>query len=412
MSTTPETKLVGSSNLVAQVTQPFVRTELAARPAESPAVGKDSLDERLKDEMSNRWGDFMARAEASLGEAPLPTGAAPVKKATSSTELIKTSGAAESTLPAPTPPPSPTPSEPAPAPPQQQAPARRSGPPAQEAPRATPTTVREERPSHRPAENGRAGRPEETRHEVARDRAQLEARAAETEQQARELAARETVVQQVREIAQARRTEAAQLRSRVAERRADLNMLDLEFGELVKAPGAYLDRFEEVERMQLLRYQMQQEIALDEQAALVSEQEAERYASLASDHESNLTQERSSVERRRETINQDRALIERKALDAERAAGLLDNSNPLSSSLQFWSTLAREGELDRAAFEARRLQEQLDRRDEQAFFRIERNLEAARNGNFGADLSGHGLNEGTRAEVSLYQLQRRMERLA
>ncbi len=336
MSTTPETKLVGSSNLVAQVTQPFVRTELAARPAESPAVGKDSLDERLKDEMSNRWGDFMARAEASLGEAPLPTGAAPVKKATSSTELIKTSGAAESTLPAPTPPPSPTPSEPAPAPPQQQAPARRSGPPAQEAPRATPTTVREERPSHRPAENGRAGRPEETRHEVARDRAQLEARAAETEQQ----------------------------------------------------------------------------IALDEQAALVSEQEAERYASLASDHESNLTQERSSVERRRETINQDRALIERKALDAERAAGLLDNSNPLSSSLQFWSTLAREGELDRAAFEARRLQEQLDRRDEQAFFRIERNLEAARNGNFGADLSGHGLNEGTRAEVSLYQLQRRMERLA
>lgn len=409
MSTTPETKLVGGSGLVAQVTQPLVRSELAARPAEGPSVGKDSLDERLKDEMSNRWGDFMARAEASLGEAPLPTGAAPVKKAATLTELIKTGesagGAAESKLPAP------APSEPAPAPPQQQTPARRSEPPAQEAPRATPATVREERPGPRPVENGRAGRPEEARHEAARDRAQLEARAAETEQQARELVARETVVQQVREIAQARRTEAAQLRSRVAERRADLNMLDLEFGELVKAPGAYLERFDEVERMQLLRYQMQQEIALDEQAALVSEQEAERYASLAADHESYLSQERLSVERRRETIVQDRALIERKALDAERAAGLLDNSNPLSSSLQFWSTLAREGELDRAAFEARRLQEQLDRRDEQAFFRIERNLEAARNGNFGADLSGHGLNEGTRAEVSLYQLQRRMERL-
>ncbi|GMU55658.1 MAG: hypothetical protein AMXMBFR33_48040 [Candidatus Xenobia bacterium] len=410
MSTTPETKLVSNAGLVAQVTQPLVRTELVARSGEgSPtAPGQDSLDERLQEEMSNRWGDFMARAEASLGEAPLPSGSSPVKKASLSAELVKTGDATESKLPAS---PAPAPSEPAPAPrPQSQAGRSNSQTQAQEAPKPTPA-VREERPSVRPVEGGSAGRPEEARHEVARDRSQLEARAAETEQQARDLSARESVVHQVREIAQAKRAEAAQLRSRVAERRADLNMLDLEFGELVKAPGAYLERFEEVERMQLLRYQMQQEIAQDEQAALSSEQEAQRYASLAAEHESHLSHERLGVERRREAILQDRAAIERKALDAERAAGLLDHSNPMSSSLQFWSTLAREGELDRAAFEARRLQEQLDRRDEQAAFRIDRNLEAARNGNFSADLSGHGLNEGTRAEVALYQLQRRMEKL-
>ncbi len=408
MSTTPETKLVGGSGLAGQVIQPLVGTELAVRPADGSATTaeQDRLDEGLKDEMSNRWGDFMARAEASLGEAPQPTGTALVKKTSASTELVKTGTQIPSPSPVPT---DPAPA-PAPAPPEPPALARRSEPASHETPGQTRVTVREERPSARPVEGGTSGRPEETRHEVARDRAQLEARYAETEQQARELAARESVVSQVREIAQARRAEAAVLRSRVAERRADLNMLDLELGELVKAPGAYLERFEEVERMQLLRYQMQQEIAQDEQAARAIEEEAQRYTSLAAEHESHLTQERSSVERRRDTIVQDRALIERKALDAERASGLLDHANPLSSSLQFWSTLAREGELDRAAFEARRLQEQLDRREEQAAFRIERNLEAARNGNFGADLSGHGLNEGTRTEVTLYQLHRRIEK--
>lgn len=352
MSNSTETKLLTSTTALLQVVQPPAKASetQTATPVVAPSGASDSVDENLSSKLEQNWNDFLTQAETEMGGTPAPDGQKPVTKTTA--------GSATTTDPLPSPEKIDLPGPPAQEKPEPPTPARVEVAPE----RQSITEPKTERPGRTgPAGEGR--KPEDVRQDVARDRAQLETRAAETEQFAREVSARETKVQEYRSLASAKRSEAAQLRSRVAERRLALGLFELEMESVVSQPGAYLERFEEVERMQMLRFTMQAELHAEEHASREAELEADRYARLVTEHESSLVQGRLEVERRRTEMDFDRAQLERKATEAERSSGLMEHSvDP--GALSFWSALARAGEVDQAAWEARRAQERLDAHDQ------------------------------------------------
>ncbi len=322
-------KLLTNNTVATQVAQPLKRLDPVSAQNGNGAVSSDALDEHLNTQLNEKWQTFLAKAEEKT------TGGDP--------KLIFLA-------------------------------------PQDEAPKAPPPRLREKAPEpSREAPSGNRPREakggddwkrcDDPRKEMVRDRAQIEARSAETEQFAREVSARESLVQEVRGIATAKRTEASLLRTRVAERRASLCQFELEMDEVISQPNAYLDRFEEVERMLQLRYQLNAELQSEESAARQAEDDAARYAALAVEHESSLAEGLVEVERRRTAIVSDREANERRSAEAERRAGLMDHTAE-TGSLQFWSALARAGEIEQASFEARRAQDQLD----------------SRNGNAGAEL--------------------------
>lgn len=398
MSTTTDTMLLTNSVAATQAAQPVKRIEPQA--ASSPAVvspgASDSVEEGLSNQLDKSWSDFMARAEGDVGLAPAQSDAPTVQKATSASDVNDASVAKKAekldtskvvVLPAP-------PQEEAPPPPP---PAKKETAPPPETP-AAPAAAERPRVKTSGGEARQPTGPEGDRQEVARDRSQLASRVAETDQLAREVSARERLVDQARGLASAKRSEAFRLRGRLAEHQAALGQLDLEMEDLTAQPEAFLERFEEVERMQMLRYHMQAEIQQDEHACREAEAEAAHYTQLADEHEQSLQRGRLEVEHRRTEIDADRETIERKATDAERRSGLMDAS-VATGSLQFWSDLARSGEVELASFEARREQDRMDARNAQTRTRLDLTLNTVRNGNVGGGLE-------------LDALQRRLESLS
>lgn len=386
---TNETTLLTNTPVLTQAVQLPRRQELPPTLEAGAPPSMDKLDEGLNNSLTRAWDNLMSQADGQIALAPTLAEQKPVTQ-TAVQEPVKTPQTPKPTM-------EPGKAVVVPAQPQNEKPRpqRKSKAP-DKAPEHDVPVDKGERPKEgKPAPSG-PSRSEESRKEVVRDRSQLEARVAETEQFARELSARETLVQQTRSMASAKRSEAAMLRSRVAEERAALSQFDLEFEDLVAQPGAFLDRFEEVERMQLLRYQMQAEIQQDEQQSREAEAEADHYAALAAQQEHNLQEGRNEVERRRSQIAADRETIERKATDAERAAGLMDHTAS-PGALMFWSALARAGDVEQASYEARRAQDQLDAHNADATSRLMRTLDSVRNGNVGAEL--------------VTQLQRRVDNL-
>ncbi len=252
--------------------------------------------------------------------------------------------------------------------------------------------------------------------EVARtEAAQVERKETEAVKLESDLSRREAQLSDLRQAVSIKSQQVLELRSRVREKQSMLTRIEQDLNALSNTQD-YLEHYDEIERLEGMRYHVRVELENDSAAAARAEQELVETQRQASVLEASLSNGRSQLEQQRHQVSKDRGSLGARAASNEARQIRLEGQRRQLANLEelrpFWAALREDSGFIQVAAEAADSRRDIETRDQTARRRILNNLAALSDEDVGVDLVG-GMNssKATRGERALAGMQAPMERL-
>lgn len=256
---------------------------------------------------------------------------------------------------------------------------------------------------------------EQAQAQVQTETAQVERKESETVKLESDLSRRETQLSDLRQAVSIKSQQVQELRSRVSEKRSMLTRIEQDLNALSNTQD-YLDHYDEIERLEGMRYHVRVELENDTAAAARAEQELTETQRQASLVEVSLSNGKAQLEQQRHQISKERSSVGARAASNEVRRTRLEGQSRQLANLEelrpFWAALRDDSNLGQIAVEAAESRQDIESRDQSAHRRILNNLAALEDEDAAVDLVG-GLSgfKATRGEQALAGMQAPMERL-
>ncbi|GMU55159.1 MAG: hypothetical protein AMXMBFR33_43050 [Candidatus Xenobia bacterium] len=276
-------------------------------------------------------------------------------------------------------------------------------------------TVASEASAQQESQRQEAVQTEQAQAQAHTEAAQVERKESETVKLESDLSRRETQLSDLRQAVSVKSQQVQELRSRVREKQSMLTRIEQDLNALSSTQD-YLDHYDEIERLEGMRYHVRVELENDSAAAARAElelTETQRQASLV---EASLSNGRAQLEQQRHQVSKDRSSLGARAASTEVRRTRLEGQRRQLANLEelrpFWAALREDSDLRQIAVDAAESRQDIESRDQSAHRRILNNLAALEDEDAAVDLVG-GLSgsKATRGEQALAGMQAPMERL-
>ncbi len=256
---------------------------------------------------------------------------------------------------------------------------------------------------------------EQAQAQAQTETAQVERKESEAVKLESDLSRRENQLSDLRQAVSAKTQQVQELRSRVSEKRSMLTRIEQDLNALSNTQD-YLDHYDEIERLEGMRYHVRVELENDTAAAARAEQELTETQRQASLVEASLSNGKAQLEQQRHQVSKDRSSLGARAASNEVRRTRLEGQRRQLANLEelrpFWAALREDSDLGQIAVDAAESRQDIESRDQSAHRRILNNLAALEDEDAAVDLVG-GLSgsKATRGEQALAGMQAPMERL-
>lgn len=276
-------------------------------------------------------------------------------------------------------------------------------------------TVASEASAQQESQRQEAVQTEQAQAQAHTEAAQVERKESETVKLESDLSRRETQLSDLRQAVSVKSQQVQELRSRVREKQSMLTRIDQDLNALSNTQD-YLDHYDEIERLEGMRYHVRVELENDSAAAARAEQELTETQRQASLVEASLSNGRAQLEQQRHQVSKDRSSLGARTASSEVRRTRLEGQRRQLASIEelrpFWAALREDSDLRQIAADAAESRQDIESRDQSAHHRILNNLAALEDEDGAVDLVG-GLSgsKATRGEQALAGMQAPMERL-